>query len=271
MIEMADLPLQNKVALVTGGANGIGYSIVKALAKAGASVVVVDLAEEGQASADELANEGFSVVFAQGDVRLAADTQRVASQAVEHFGGLDIVVNSAGVYPRSLMLDTSEELWDHIMSINLKGVFLMCQATVPLLKQRGGGAIINMSSSHAAVGLPELFAYSVSKGGLSTLTRNLAGSLTADRIRVNGINPGWVATERELAERASNGQSHEWLIERGKSLPLGRLQTGEDAAAVAVFLASDYASQITGQIIQVDGGKEVSTMFDDQSLGNKDD
>ncbi|NHN34260.1 SDR family oxidoreductase [Paenibacillus sp. S3N08] len=135
-----------------------------------------------------------------------------------------------------------------------------------LIKTTRGGAIINMSSSHAAVGLPELFAYSVSKGGLSTLTRNLAGALTADRIRVNGINPGWVATERELEVRAANGQSHEWLVEKGKTLPLGRLQTGEDAAAVAVFLASEYASQITGQIIQVDGGKEVATMFDDRSL-----
>ncbi|NHN34259.1 SDR family oxidoreductase [Paenibacillus sp. S3N08] len=133
---MNNLPLFNKVALVTGGANGIGYSIVKALAKAGASVVIVDLAESGQTAAEALANEGLPVIFTQGDVRIVADTLRVASQVVEHFGGLDIVVNSAGVYPRSSMLETTEELWDHIMSINLKGVFLMCQATVPLLKQR---------------------------------------------------------------------------------------------------------------------------------------
>ncbi|SFM12739.1 Enoyl-(Acyl carrier protein) reductase [Paenibacillus sp. 1_12] len=252
------LPLEHKAAIVTGGASGIGYSIVKGLARAGASVIIADMNEQGAEAAEALVQEGLNVTFVQGDITLSADAQRIASKAVEHLGGLDILVNNAGIYPRSMMQDTTEELWDRVMSINLKGVFLMCQAAVPWLKKRGGGAIINMSSSHAAIGSPELFAYAVSKGGISTLTRNLAGALTRDRIRVNAINPGWVATEREIEVRALDGQTYEWLVERGKMLPLGRLQTGEDSAGVAVFLASDHASQITGQIIQIDGGNEVS-------------
>ncbi|MEK3911542.1 SDR family NAD(P)-dependent oxidoreductase [Paenibacillus sp. FSL H7-0331] len=254
---MMYLPLENKAAIVTGGASGIGYSIVKGLARAGASVIIADMSHQGEEAAKALIEEGLNVIFVQGDVTLSEDAQRIASKADEHFGGLDILVNNAGIYPRSMMPDTTEELWDRVMSINVKGVFLMCQAAAPWLKKRGGGAIINMSSSHAAVGSPELFAYSVSKGAISTLTRNLARSLSSDRIRVNAINPGWVATEREIEVQALNGNNLDWLIEKGKTLPLGRLQTGEDTAAAVVFLASDHATQITGQIIQVDGGTTV--------------
>ncbi|MDG0810034.1 SDR family NAD(P)-dependent oxidoreductase [Cohnella rhizosphaerae] len=163
------------------------------------------------------------------------------------------------------MLDTTAGTWDRVMETNLKSMFLCCKACVPHMKRQGQGAIVNLGSSHAQVGLPELLAYSVSKGGVSTLTRNLAGAHARDRIRVNCVNPGWVLTEKELAEREAAGQSSDWIRERGRSLPLGRLQTGQDAANAVLFLVSRYAEQITGQIVNVDGGKEVASMFDDST------
>lgn len=256
--------LIGNAAIVTGGAAGIGLAIAKTLANAGASVLIVDIAEEGEERAKQLRAEGANVHFARADVRKAEQVSRAVQTAAETFGAVDILVNNAGFYPRAMLLDTTEELWDSVMELNLKSMFLFSKAAVPHMKERGG-AIVNMSSSHAEVGLPELFAYSVSKGGVNTLTRNLANALARYRIRVNCVNPGWVATEKELAERAANGQTLDDLAEMGKGLPLGRMQTGEDTAAAVLYLVSDEASQVTGQFLNVDGGKSVM-MFDDSSL-----
>lgn len=257
--------LVNKTAIVTGGAWGIGYAIAKSLAEAGASVMIADLSEQGEQQAARLRAEGLHVEFVRTDARLEGQVTHAVGATLSRYGSLDILVNNVGCYPRALLSETTEQLWDNVMTLNLKSMFLFSKAAVPYMEKAGGGAIVNLGSSHAEVGLPELFAYSVSKGAIVTMTKNLAGALASKRIRVNCVNPGWVATEKEIAEREANGQSVEWLQERGKQLPLGRMQTGEDTAALVSFLVSDLASQITGQFIHVDGGKSVSMGFDDRS------
>lgn len=263
---MVELQLYGKAAVLTGGAGGIGYAIAEKLAGAGVSVVLADVSAEGELKAEKLRAKGYKAQFVHTDISDEKSTEAMAAEAVRSFGGIDILINNAGIYPRAHLLETTVEMWDRVMDINLKGMFLSCKAVVPFMQKGGAGAIVNLGSSHANVGLPELFAYSVSKGGVSTLTRNLASALAPHRIRVNTVNPGWVATEKEIAERERNGQTIEDLIETGKKLPLGRMQTAEDTASMVLFLVSDLASQITGQIIDIDGGKQVATLFDDRSL-----
>ena len=257
--------MDGKTAVVTGAAAGLGYAVGEALASAGAHVYFVDLQESGERKVRELCERGLSASFIRADFASEPEVEKAFRQAEEERGRLDVLVNNIGMYPRAMLEETSLELWDRVMRVNLTTMFLSCKHGIPLMRKSGGGAIVNLSSSHSRVGLPELFAYSVSKGGVDTLTRNLAGAHAKDRIRVNAVNPGWVLTEKELAERRANGQTADWVIERGKSLPLGRLQTVEDTANAVLFLTSDYATQITGQVLHIDGGKEVATLFDDRS------
>lgn len=140
------------------------------------------------------------------------------------------------------------------MDINLKGTYHSCQAAVPALVRRGEGVIVNIGSLNAYGGAPNLFAYSTSKGGVMTMTLNLARSLAKHKIRVNCVNPGWVVTEGEKEVQRAEGQPEGWIEDGGRKLPLGRLQTPEDIAPAVLFLASGQANQITGQIISVDGG-----------------
>lgn len=248
---------EKKVAFVTGGASGIGAAIAKTLAGSGVSVAVADMNDRGQAVADEIKADGGESIFVRTDVSRGASVAQAISITHTQFGGPDILVNCAGIFPRATLIDTDEELWDRVMDVNLKGTYLCCKAAVPYMIERGGGAIVNIGSTHATTGASNLFAYSVSKGGVLTLTRNLAKGLAANRIRVNCVNPGWVASEGEIALREASGLSLEWLIERGSQMPSGRLQTGEDIAAAVSFLVSEQAEQISGQIFSVDGGASV--------------
>lgn len=243
-----------KVAIVTGGASGIGKGIASCFAQQGASVVIADVAPQGPAAAEQFRAEGYAVEFIHTDVRSIAETQAMVELAERTYGGLDILVNCAGIFPRATLLETTEELWDKVIDINLKGVFLCCQAAVPAMLRRGGGSIINIGSLHARGGLPELFAYAASKGGVQTMTRNLARALVKQKIRVNCVHPGWVASEGERALRDAQGFPDDWVETMGSKLPLGRLQTPDDIAAAVLFFASDEANQITGQEMTVDGG-----------------
>jgi NAD(P)-dependent dehydrogenase (short-subunit alcohol dehydrogenase family) len=245
------------VAIVTGGAKGIGAAIVSGLAEEGAAVVIADTSEHGEATAERLRSSGAAAQFVRTDISKADQVAKLALTAEEKFGSVDILVNCAGIFPRANLLDTDEALWDQIIDINLKGVYLCCRAIVPLMKKRGGGSIVNIGSGHATTGSAELFAYAVSKGGLLTMTRNLARALASDNIRVNCVNPGWVASDGEIALRATEGHSAEWLRDQGRNTPLGRLQTGEDLAAAVVFFTLPQANQITGQILAVDAGMSV--------------
>lgn len=245
---------QGKIAIVTGGASGIGRAVVKRFAEAGASVVIADVTANGPEVAEQFRASGHAVEFIHTDVSLASATRAMVELAERVYGGVDILVNSAGIFPRSTLLETTDEFWDKVMDINLKGTFHACQAVVPAMMKRGGGAIINIGSLNASGGLPELIAYSSSKGGVWTMTRNLALSLVKEKIRVNCVHPGWVASEGERALRRSEGLPENWDEIAGPKLRSGRLQTPDDIAAAVVFFASDDAQQITGQALTVDGG-----------------
>lgn len=243
-----------KVAVITGGAKGIGAAVVTRLAELGAAVVIADTSSAGSELASQLQSSGLSAEYIRTDVRNANETQDMIAFAKSKFGGLDILINSAGIFPRATLMETTEDLWDKIMDINLKGVYQSCQAAVPLLMQRGEGVIINIGSLNAYKGAPNLFAYATSKGGVMTLTRNLAQSLAKHNIRVNCVHPGWVSSDGEKEVQRAEGLPENWIETEGHKLPLGRIQTPEDIASTVVFMASDQANQITGQSIAVDGG-----------------
>lgn len=259
---MFDLNIRGKIAVVPGGAAGIGFSIVEGLARNGARVVIGDVDPVGAERAAALKERGYDVHFRRTDVRSKEDTDKLAEEVDRRCGGADYLINVAGIYPFLDVLETTEEVWDQVLDINLKGMYLCCRAFVPHMIRKGKGAIVNIGSSNADGGMPELFAYSVSKGGVNTLTRNLASALSNYRIRVNCVNPGWVSTDKEIAQRAAMGLDRKWIEEQGQTVPLGRMQTGEDAAAAVLFLISDQASQITGQVLHVDGGTGVINWHD---------
>ena len=167
--------LNGKVALVTGAASGIGRGCALRLAAEGASVVLADLESRGgEDVASQIVRNGGSGHFQVTDVRIEDHCWRAVEAAVRQFGGLDVLVNNAGIYPRSTLEQTTEEFWDKMLAINLKGPFLLCKHAVPSMRQRGGGSIVNTGSVHGLGGAGNLFAYSVSKGGLLTMTKNLA-------------------------------------------------------------------------------------------------
>lgn len=246
--------VDGKVVIVTGGATGIGRGISELLAKEGARVVIANRnRERGQEAEAAIRAEGGVALFVPTDVAKEADCQNLVAEAVRTYGRLDGLVNNAGIFPRSTLEETTEELWDQIFDVNLKGTFFCCKYAVPELRKAGGGCIVNIGSANSYIGAPNLFAYSVSKGGLITLTRNLSNALAGDRIRVNFVNPGWVITEMEIDIQAQEGHDEAWIAETGRNLPLGRHQVPADAAYAVVYLVSDEATQVSGDLINVDG------------------
>jgi NAD(P)-dependent dehydrogenase (short-subunit alcohol dehydrogenase family) len=253
--------LNGKVALVTGAASGIGQGCALRLAAEGASVVLADLdSSGGENAAAQIRHNGGAALFQATDVRNEIHCQRAVETAVRQFGGLDVLVNNAGIYPRSTLEQTTEEFWDRMLAINLKGPFFLCKYAVPSMRRRGGGSIVNTGSVHGLGGAGNLFAYSVSKGGLLTMTKNLAIALAHDRIRVNYLIPGWVLSQTEVEIQRREGRDQERLMSKGKSLPQGRFQTPEDAANIVAFLASDEAAMVTGCVLNGDAGYSVRCM-----------
>ena len=251
--------LENKVAVVTGGGTGIGQGVALMMAAEGARIVVagrrVAPLEETVA---EIRAAGGEACALSTDVTVEAQVQALVQCAVDTYGGLDVLVSNAGLYPRHELPDLTEEVWDLTVDVNLKGHFLCSKHTIPVLVERGGGSIIFIGSVHGYMGGSDVLAYASSKGGLWTMTRNLARYHAGEQIRVNYINPGWVASEGEVEHRKELGQSLEWLEEQGREfIPSGRLQTPEDTAHVCVLLASDDATQITATRFNVDGGCSV--------------
>jgi NAD(P)-dependent dehydrogenase (short-subunit alcohol dehydrogenase family) len=247
-----------KVATVTGAGSGIGRGIAEALAREGACVVVANRrVDAGQETVRRIREAGGTAAFHQTDVTREDDCAATVRFAVDTYGRLDVLVNNAGVFPRGTLEETTQDLWDRVIATNLRGAFFLCKHAVPEMRRVGGGSIINVGSTNAYTGLPNLFAYSCSKGGLLTMTRNLARGLAADRIRANMLNPGWVISEGELAVQAQQGHDAAWLEEMGHQQPLGRQQVPEDAAMAAVFLASDESSQVTGLELNCDAGRSM--------------
>lgn len=247
-----DINLKDKTAIVTGAGRGIGKSIAGAFAAAGAKVIVNDI--DGDAAAQvcqEIKDRGGFARPAKADVRVSAEIAEMVQMTVRDLGGIQVMVNNAGVILRKPAEEILEEEWDRVIQINLKGTFLCAQTAAKAMIAGGkGGKIINISSVMGAVALPPRAAYCASKGGIINLTKDLAAEWAQYGIAVNGIAPGWTVTEMTQGY-FSQEPVRRYLLER---IPLNRLGKPEDIAHMAVFLASDYADYIIGQTIFVDGG-----------------
>lgn len=245
--------LKDKVALVTGGAAGIGLACAKAFAAEGAKVAIADLAQErGEAAVEALQEAGADAIFLRCDVGAKAEVEAMIASTVAAFGRLDIAVANAGIVKAGDFLEFSEEDFDAVIRVNLKGVFLTGQAAArQMAEQGGGGAIVNMSSVNAVLAIPSIAPYVVAKGGVNQLTKVMSLALADKGIRVNGIGPGSIRTE-VLASVVNDPEKMKGVLMR---TPLGRVGEPEEIASVAVFLASDDASYMTGQTLYPDGGR----------------
>jgi glucose 1-dehydrogenase len=247
--------LDDKVAIVTGGAQGIGLAIARRYVAEGAKVVIADIAEEtGRAAAEKFGDAKCR--FVPTDVGKADDARRLVAETCSAFGKLDVLVNNAGIIHAADFLDLQEADLDRVLRVNLKGAFLVGQQAARQMVEQGkagrtGGAIINMSSINASVAIANQTPYCVSKGGLSQLTKVMALALAPHNIRVNAIGPGSIMTAM-MATVATDREAKGRVLSR---TPLGRIGEPDEVAAVATFLASDDASYITGEIIYVDGGR----------------
>ena len=239
--------LDGKVALVTGARGGIGLATARAMAAEGAKLVLGDVASLDE-TVREIGAAPADVVGVRLDVTSTADAEAAVNVALERFGRLDILINNAGVGKPAPLAEVTDELWDWIIDINLKGAFLCSRAAAPKLSQ--GGSIVNIASLAGRASSPSMAcAYSASKAGLLGLTRHLAKELAPRGIRVTAVNPGVV-----LTPLATDNYSAELMARTVESVPMGRAAQPEEIASVVVFLASDAASYVTGASLDVNGG-----------------
>jgi len=244
--------LAGKVAVVTGSSRGIGRAIAAGMAGAGAAVTVNGRnPETTQAVAGAIAAAGGKSLAVPADVGKVADIERLIKSTVATFGRLDILVNSAGISPHYKPAETMTEAeWDEVIAVNLKGVFLCCQAAGRVMIPQKSGRIINISSIGGQVALPRLIAYCAAKGGIDQLTRVLAVEWAPHHILVNAISPGYIDTDLTKGLRQNPARRDALL----RQVPLGRLGKPDEIAGAAIYLASDAASYVTGQTLDVDGG-----------------
>lgn len=255
------LDLSGKTAIVTGGAMGIGYGIASRLAEAGANVVVADRTpENGEKTANEFANKGWKGKAIKTDVSVEADVKNMVAETVNAFGSLDILVNNAGIFPSIPVSQMSLEDFEKVMAVNLKGVFLCTKyASEQMIKQGRGGKIINITSIDALhPSMVGLAAYDASKHGLWGFTKNTALELAPHKIWVNAIAPGGINTpgvQKMQATTTPQGINQGKIIEAFLAkIPMHRMGEPDDIGKVALFLASDMSSYMTGSQIVVDGG-----------------
>jgi NAD(P)-dependent dehydrogenase (short-subunit alcohol dehydrogenase family) len=248
--------LEGKVVLVSGGTQGMGAAVARAAVDAGATVAVSGRREDvGQAFAAELQEQGErEALFVPADV---GDTDQAAAsvdEVVRRFGRIDGLVNAAGLTSRGTLLDTTPELFDQHVAVNLRGPFFLMQAAVrDMVGRREPGSIVNIITMSAHGGQPYLTPYVAAKAGLVGLTRNAAHAHRWDRVRVNGINIGWTETEGEDAvQREFHGAGDDWLEKAAAGLPMGKLGQPDDAAALVVLLLSDRSGVVTGSVIDWD-------------------
>lgn len=248
------MPEQQRVAWATGSSTGIGRAACMAFGAEGYGVAVHynKNREEAQVTAEQVEDAGGEALLVQGDVADGAEVRRMAGEIEEHFGRLDVLVNNAGsLVARATLEEMEEDLWDRVMDVNLKSVYLCSQAALPFMKRQGGGRIINVSSVAARNGGgPGAAAYATAKAGVSTLTRAMAKELVTDGILVNAVAPGVISTP--FHDRFSTPEMREKLA---SSIPLGREGTPEETAGVMLFLASPAANYLVGEIIEINGGQ----------------
>lgn len=247
--------LQDRTVLVNGGTQGVGAGIARKAAAEGAVVTVTGRRPgKGEALVAELAAEGHEVSFVRADLADPAQARGSVEQTVALHGRLDCLVNSAGLTSRGSLLDTTPELFDAHMAVNLRGPFFAMQAAVADMTARGEpGTIVNIGSNCADGGPPYLAPYSAAKAGLAGLTRNAAHAHRWDRVRVNTVNIGWTETEGEDAvQRAFHGAEDGWAAEAARSLPMGKLGQVDEIADFVVLLLSDRSGVVTGSVIDWD-------------------
>lgn len=253
---MSQLPHQGQVVLVTGGASGIGRAIAEAFGRSGAHVVLTYYTSEQDAHTvvANIEAAGGKALALYADLTTEADVERIVSQTTAHFGTIDVLVtNSGGLVQRSKITECSLDLWNQVMSVNLTSTFLCCRAVLPLMQQAGQGIIITMSSlaAHNGGGAGAAH-YAASKGAILTFTRSLAKEAAPSGVRVNGIAPGLIATR--FHDQFSTTEVRQATVNQ---TPLKREGLPEDVAGVALFLASPAASFMTGETIDLDGGRQL--------------
>ena len=240
--------LENRVCIVTGGAQGIGQACAERLAREGARVVLADVDDaKGQALAEEL-----QAAYVNCDVGDKRQVDALVAQTVAKHGRIDVLVNNAGIFKAADFLDVTEADFDAVLRVNLKGSFLVGQAVAREMAKTGGGSIVNMSSVNGVLAIPNIASYNVSKGGINQLTRVMALSLADKGIRVNAVAPGTIATELAAKAVLTSDAAKAKIMSR---TPMKRLGLPHEIADVVAFLASDAASYMTGEIVVVDGGR----------------
>jgi len=248
--------LGGKVAIVTGGTQGLGEAIARLFAERGAAGLVIcgRNAERGERVASEISAAGCPTVFVQADLTKVADSRNVVAKADERFGRVDALVNAAALTDRGNIFDTTEERYNEIFDANVRGPFFLIQESVRIMRrEKIAGSIVNIQSMSAHGGQPFNIAYCASKGALATLTRNVAHSLLNFRIRVNGLNIGWMSTPGEdNIQKTYHGAKDGWLEEAVKAKPFGRLIDPKEVARACAYLCSDESGLMTGSNIDFD-------------------
>ena len=246
----------DKIALITGSTQGVGAAVARRMAGEGASGIVVcgRNRERGESVARDLAEKGTAALFVPVELSEPESCRDLVTAADAQFGGIDVLVNSAALTLRGTITDTSVELWDTMLDVNVRAPFLLMQAVIEIMRREGnGGTIVNVGSNASHGGPPILLPYSVSKAALATLTKNVAYSVAWDGIRVNCINPGWMDTPGEdLIQRRFHSDGQDWLDEAESGMPSGRLIKTDEVAAAICFLASNESGVMNGSLIDYD-------------------
>jgi NAD(P)-dependent dehydrogenase (short-subunit alcohol dehydrogenase family) len=247
--------LSGRVALITGGAAGIGRATALLLAREGAAVAIADMnAEAGQAVVAEVIQAGGRAFCELVDVTRGTDCKRVAQRTIGEFGGIDILFNNAGVIRRATILDLSEEDWDRVMAVNVKAIYLLSREVIPQMQKQGHGSIINTASGWGLAGGAKAAAYCASKGAVVLLTKAMAVDHGPQNIRVNCICPGDTDTGMLRSEAQQLGEPTDRFLSDAAKRPLGRVGSAEEIAQAVLYLAGDASSFVTGTALVIDGG-----------------
>lgn len=253
---LENMRLKDKVAIVTGGASGIGFAIAAKFASEGAKVVIIDVAgDKAEEAAERIRKSGGEAIAFQGDVSSRGRVEEIVSEVLRRYGKIDVLVNNVGIYRGKPFWEEPLEFWELLFKVNVLGIVIPSQVVVKHMMERGSGVIINISSKAAIVGEPGHAAYSASKGAVLSLTRAMAVELAPYNIRVNAICPG--PTETPLLFAVTDENERKRMASR---CILGRLAKPEDIAGAALYLASDEASYVTGQALIVDGGMTITAV-----------
>ena len=249
----------DKNVIITGGAGGIGQALVELFAGEGANVLFSDRSEEDCSDLSEtLARKGLETIYLAGDLRQKAYCQALIAHGAEELGGIDILINNAGIIPRGNILETTDDMWFSALDVNLNAVFFLCRAAIPHMQQAGGGAIVNTSSTWGIYPGPDHVAYCTSKAALAALTRSLGRDHASDGIRVNAVCPNEVNTPMLRSGFIRRGIDPDTAVENlGKTVPLGHIAEPAEIADVIAFLASHEARYVCGETVEVSGAKPV--------------